>query len=279
VRAEGSSIDFLRCEFLANGAGERGLIGGWGSGGAVCCADVRAGFTECVFSDNEAVGGLMGGTGDGGAVYADGGSLVFDACVFSGNLVGGDCVSGSAVRADDARFDGCTFSGHRSITFGSSASLIGGSNLSLTGCVIFDNEGGLAFSGASSVSDCTVLGGAYGIDTGVTATVTVSRSIVAFGSGPGFQGSGTAVVGCTDAFGNAGGDFVGPAAGQGTLRGNLSRWPLFCDPAARDYQLSAGSPCAPSYNSCGVVIGALAVGCGPVSIEPMSWGRIKGTYR
>jgi len=37
--------------------------------------------------------------------------------------------------------------------------------------------------------------------------------------------------------------------------------PMFCDTAALDFHLSAASPCAPANNSCGVLMGALDVGC------------------
>jgi hypothetical protein len=37
---------------------------------------------------------------------------------------------------------------------------------------------------------------------------------------------------------------------------------MFCDTAALDFHLNAASPCAPANNSCGVLIGALDIGCG-----------------
>jgi hypothetical protein len=56
--------------------------------------------------------------------------------------------------------------------------------------------------------------------------------------------------------------------------------PQFCDASTGDYTLSSTSPCLPEINpSCTETIGALGVGCGLVSIAPMSWGRIKGLYQ
>jgi hypothetical protein len=35
----------------------------------------------------------------------------------------------------------------------------------------------------------------------------------------------------------------------------------------------------PGNNTCGIQIGAFGTGCGPVSVEPSSWGGIKALYR
>jgi hypothetical protein len=55
--------------------------------------------------------------------------------------------------------------------------------------------------------------------------------------------------------------------------------PYFCDPANDDFTVAENSVCVPSNNSCGMQIGAYGVGCGIVSVEPSSWGAIKGLYR
>ena len=55
--------------------------------------------------------------------------------------------------------------------------------------------------------------------------------------------------------------------------------PLFCAPELSDWTLHQGSPCLPEDPlGCGL-IGAFGQGCGPVSIEPETWARIKGRYR
>ncbi|GJM43807.1 MAG: hypothetical protein DHS20C21_06490 [Gemmatimonadota bacterium] len=55
--------------------------------------------------------------------------------------------------------------------------------------------------------------------------------------------------------------------------------PQFCNAAAGDFTVSSQSPCvAGGVPGCGL-IGAWDVGCGGVSVEPASWGRIKGMYR
>jgi hypothetical protein len=57
-----------------------------------------------------------------------------------------------------------------------------------------------------------------------------------------------------------------PAAAGGT---NFTADPAFCDPASGDYRLTSGSPCLPGENPVGLV-GALSVGCGPVSYVPVT---------
>ncbi|MBZ0267866.1 hypothetical protein K8I85_06910 [bacterium] len=60
---------------------------------------------------------------------------------------------------------------------------------------------------------------------------------------------------------------------------NLEADPLFCDPQSEDYSLMVGSPGSPEHPSgCGLR-GAYPVGCGPVSVSPQSWGKVKGMYR
>jgi hypothetical protein len=113
--------------------------------------------------------------------------------------------------------------------------------------------------------------------------LTLENTIVSFSTG------GAAVVvtnrfsissiACTDIFGNAGGDWVGnitPYIGEG---GNISADPQFCGYSTGNLELQSDSPCAPEQSGgCGL-IGALPVGCGPVSVSAASWGRIKALYR
>ena len=67
------------------------------------------------------------------------------------------------------------------------------------------------------------------------------------------------------------------------ITGNFSADPLFClgtnpeDPLS----LCADSPCLPSGNDCGVLIGAHDEGCGECDdpVESSSWGSIKALFR
>jgi hypothetical protein len=55
--------------------------------------------------------------------------------------------------------------------------------------------------------------------------------------------------------------------------------PEFCDAMLLDLSLRSSSPAAPMNSpECGL-IGAHEVGCGTVGVEPMSWGRLKSSFR
>ena len=98
---------------------------------------------------------------------------------------------------------------------------------------------------------------------------------------------------CCDVFGNSAGDWVGCLLGLGEKNGNISADPLFCGLEVSDahvfgdrFTLSPDSPCLPTLGGC-PLIGARDVGeCGssrrnPLirSVQPTTWGRIKGSYR
>ena len=56
--------------------------------------------------------------------------------------------------------------------------------------------------------------------------------------------------------------------------------PEFCNASANDFTVQSSSPCLPQNNpSCTALIGAWPSGCGAVSVESKSWGRIKADYR
>jgi hypothetical protein len=59
--------------------------------------------------------------------------------------------------------------------------------------------------------------------------------------------------------------------------GNISLDPQFCDLANGDFRVSSTSPCAPPQSGCGLM-GAYDVGCGVTSVEPSTWGSVKGAF-
>ncbi len=72
---------------------------------------------------------------------------------------------------------------------------------------------------------------------------------------------------CNNAYGNGAGDWeAGALHYAGDDFGNISDNPLFCDTALGDYRLMEGSPCLPSGNSCGALMGALIEICGPCCV-------------
>ena len=97
-----------------------------------------------------------------------------------------------------------------------------------------------------------------------------------------WSGYATVMISCTDLHGNEGGDWVGQLAEQAGIRGNFAADPQFCDGGNGDFTLRANSPCLPENHpqgaNCGL-IGALDEGCGAVTVEATSWGRIKARYQ
>jgi hypothetical protein len=115
--------------------------------------------------------------------------------------------------------------------------------------------------------------------------VTVTNTIIAFST----QGAAVYCFGgaeisldCCDVYGNAGGDWVGCIAQQGTLGGNFSADPEFCgELGSGNFELQLDSPCAPGNHpqgaACGV-IGARPVGCDISPVKKTSWSEIKSLF-
>ncbi len=60
---------------------------------------------------------------------------------------------------------------------------------------------------------------------------------------------------------------------------NMIADPFFCDAANDVFTIQSNSPASPDHPSeCGLR-GAFEVGCGPVSVEQHSWGKVKALYR
>jgi hypothetical protein len=85
-------------------------------------------------------------------------------------------------------------------------------------------------------------------------------------------------VRCNDSWGNRGLNWMGFPDPVG-VDGNISEPPKYCDSPGGDFTVAANSPLLPANNSCGVQIGAFGAGCGPLSVTPASWGKIKAGYR
>jgi len=74
--------------------------------------------------------------------------------------------------------------------------------------------------------------------------------------------SGDADLYCTNVFGNQKGNWVGCLVGLQWINDNFSADPMFCNYQSGDCGLAGEeSPCLPDNNTCGVLIGALGVGC------------------
>ncbi len=261
------------------------------AGGAVFAKSSRVLVEDSLFQLNEASGGYSF-AGLGGAIQleADLGSRVASS-VFESNVArdggalsiqgGGpvevvDCIitsnsarSGGGVRCASAT----AFIAYTVIAGNQSTLSTGGGAHALSSQVTFDHVT-LYGNGAATLGS-----GVYSSN----SEVHVLNSIVASGvGGPAIAcaaETATPTVMCMDIFGNAGGDWTDCVAGLGSTQSNFSLDPLFCDAAADVFTLGRFSPCAPpGLHGCGQV-GALGVGCGPVSVEPMTWGRLKALYR
>lgn len=293
---------FRSCAFLRNTAGR---------GGGVFGPDVR--FFDCEFRSNLATNG--GGTwGDvvlvnnclfeenecsytGAGLYADD-ELVVEDCEFRSNVgitvntAGGAIHSLGVSEIRDSRFlENHTHLG--SAVYTNNASTI-------SRCVFLRNRAGagdLSWNGAGTicfavatgdrvVEDCTFVANVGTFASAVACdgpTILVRRCVMAQGIGAPvglYFSSVCPTIECCDMYGN---ELPIPVSQcivpQLTTNGNFSADPLFCDPDNDDFTLRADSPCAaPGPTSCGL-IGALPVACGAVSVERLSWGKIKGAYR
>ncbi|MCB1161475.1 MAG: right-handed parallel beta-helix repeat-containing protein [Candidatus Krumholzibacteriia bacterium] len=88
-------------------------------------------------------------------------------------------------------------------------------------------------------------------------------------------------VGCSDVYGNEGGDYAGFVVDPTGTQGNISVDPRFCSFATEDFRLEDTSPCAPGNHPDGhgcEVIGLYGVGCTGTAVAPSHWGTIKSYY-
>jgi parallel beta-helix repeat protein len=249
--------------------------GAFSYGGAICCNESDPPITNNIVNGNSADNG-------GGISCRTGSSGLIDNNTISGNSATN---SGGGIHCHDnsnPTINGNTISNNSSDAGGGIN--LGNSNATISHNVLTKNQV-LYEGGALSLWVCsnpvivsnTFVSNTAGYGGGAmficNSSPTIDKCLVAFNNG---SGAITCATGCppsspdlfcTNVFGNTGGDWVGCIAGQAGINGNLSLDPLFCDTASSDYSLFVLSPCAPANNSCGVLIGALDVGCtGPKAL-------------
>jgi len=242
---------FIRCRFEADSAG----IGA----GAWATNDATPTFEACVFSGNHCR------IEAGGISLQYSASVVMRDCVFMDNAGG---YRGGGLLADDNSIVDVTGS-----TFVSNTS----------------SGGGGAYCCAASrgtFRDCTFQANAAAqgaqLCCGCMAIATLENCLLTFGihgAGVHCWSSGEAHLACSDVFGNAAGDWVGYIATQAGVEGNISADPVYCDAAARDLTLHAGSPCLAGHHPAGYdcgLIGAWGLGCPSVDTpedapSPTAW--------
>ncbi len=253
-------------------------------GGAIRLQFASPTIRRCVFSDNVAEGG--------GAIYGHSSSPTIEECLFDHNSGNGGALA--LVVDSSPEILGCLFLENSG---GAGGAVYNGARSSptLEACIFEGNSatsGGAVYSQSSSdpqlinctlhangAIDATIRTRTYG---GSPGAVTLQNTIIAFGT----QGTAVhcdptsaATLTCCDVYGNAAGDWVDCIADQYGINGNISGDPLFCDAGAGDLTLNSASPCAPANSGSCELIGALNVGCGPVAVEPTTWGAIKASYR
>jgi Right handed beta helix region/Dockerin type I domain len=146
--------------------------------------------------------------------------------------------------------------------------------LNLNYCIYTNNSLPISFplgyhSSHLLIDNCTISNNHNGgilVRDGPEGSAEITNTIISFNSGAGIeavlnQGSpGNIIILCSNIFGNTGGNYVGLEDFTGVF-GNISSNPMFCGPDSGDFHIALNSDCAPNYNSCGELIGALGVGC------------------
>ncbi|MEZ5066636.1 MAG: right-handed parallel beta-helix repeat-containing protein [bacterium] len=218
-----------------------------------------------------------------GGVFAWNASPTITGCVIEANQSNGTWGAGIAFFGPGGRLEGTTVRGN----WGAGepvAVQAYNANVTIEDCLIVAAHGGSGLNvrnATTTVRNSTVaMNDVHGIVAASNGHVVVQNSIVAFNAWRAVNctSNGSVSFSCSDVFGNGLGDWVGCISGQDTISNNLAEDPLFCNLTTLDFHLSAQSPCAPAQSVCGLV-GALGVGCGPVSVDAASWGRVKQMYR
>jgi hypothetical protein len=215
---------------------------------------------DCDIVDN--TGELIGG----GLVVVDGNSASLYGCRLlrnSASIAGGAIYAewNPGVQAARLLIDGCVIVGNSS-TLGAALET-SNAEVTMRSCTVADNT--VTGNGAVLQIEGSAL------PTGFT----LEKCIVAFNDGAALLclGAGSAVVTCTDAFGNEDNSLCGTGSGS-----NLSADPLFCSRDQGDYHIALDSPCSPGNSPSGCeLIGALE----PICVEtvlPATWGGIKGSF-
>jgi predicted outer membrane repeat protein len=256
--------------------------------------------------DNSLVEGLTlrGGKtiGVGGGIQVVVGSAVLRNLVIEENSSVGSGAGLACQINASATVIGCSFSNNwgdaAGPSWGGGAWISPDSHAEFIECSFADNSaaahgGAIYAAGDVTVESCTFVGneargingqGGLGGHVSVTGTLVATKSVFAYAAiGNAIycnSSSGSATLSCCNVWDNDGGDYTGYCLeGQENINGNFSVDPLFCDPENGDFTIQSDSPCAPpGVTGCGLV-GALPVGCGPISVEPKSWARVKANFR
>ncbi len=283
----GASVDIRDNRFVLNEG--FGLPPGIGGGAILVTGSAQ--ITGNLFRNNKAISPPVGRPrlSNGGAIY-----VIHEGELGTPTVIVGNTFENNT-RTD---YGGGIYVGPSFNSLITDNVFVGNSADVCAGGVYFigNTDGGSVIERNLFVDNASPLGGAIGIDlcqgiqvrsntivgskqgegirVEVSSNVTVEANLVAFGEQWGVRWAGDPpTLNCNNAFGNAAGDFFG-----GTTGTNLSLDPLFCSAIGGDYTLAANSPCLPTNNTCGLLIGAFGAGCAAVPVEETTWGRLKSMY-
>ncbi len=283
--AGGEPLRIVRCDLVANVSTGSGS-GIYVNGGSLDLEDCR-------------LEGNLAASNYGGAIYAFSANLTARCCRFLSN----EAIAGGAVEGyggGSMRFEDCSFVGNTATNRAGAVGCRDFANLDVLGCSFRANQAtdpgsGLAgaidcLSTAATLWGCTLLENAASVGGGIAlrgdgAVGSIEQTIIAFssaGESVHCESGGTASVGCSDFYGNAGGDWTGCLTGLDAADGNLAADPEICSGFdAGMMPLAPTSPCLPPNNSCGLQIGAWGVDSdcdGNAATAATSWSKIKSHY-
>jgi hypothetical protein len=229
-----------------------------GGGGGIYLRGSSPTVHDCWIVDNEA--------SYGGGVYCHEGSSpdIVD-CRLQGNVshsYGGGLYCHVLSSPD---VSGTTFSGNAADVAGGAVYCVTSSSPVLERCSLVENSSGLMAVDASRPEFYLCL---------IAHSTGGSAMVYEAASQPWFD--------CCDVFGNAGGDWTGPAAAQLGVRGNIALDPQLCSSRPDldgNWTLQSDSPCLAANNGCGETIGAWGIGCSTVGTRQATWGGVKALYR
>lgn len=274
---DGANPQIQACSFFGN-------LSDFGSAAACRASSPR--FTDCRFADN-----LMAEIG-GGLLCEQSSHPVIERCTFENNQA--EMGAGMACRDDsNPEVFQSRFLGNAAHEAG--AAWCANSSPVFTGCVFAANTASGRAGAVHCVMasprlvQCTLYGNQAPAGAGIFAwfdsSPAVEATIIAFspqGEAVACADGGTAVLSCSNLYGNAAGNWTGSIAGQGASAGNFSADPRFCDAAAGILHVWGDSPCLPGNHPAGsgcALTGAFGLGCTAVHVESTTWSGVKSLYR
>ncbi len=241
---EDSALRIEHCRFTDNYSEYKG--------GGITFSGCPATVSHCLFDENAGDNG-----GGGGGIQARESELTISDCRFENNT--GTDGAGIMISHCDPIIERCIFLNNDAQFWGGAVMCNSTASPTLRNCTLVGND---AYEG----------GGLWVVH---DSHPVLENCIVAFNTGGGglfsidhYSHPSTITISCSNVFHNAEGNYGGDMEDQTGVDGNFSSHPYFCDLAAGDLNLAAGSPCLPDGNDCGILIGALGEGCAlPTSVE------------